>query len=813
MRSSHQIAWLWSRLRAMSAAEVGWRLRAHVGAAWEARAAGRERFRPLRAPEPREVRTALRRSLAPLVPATAWRATLEREFPAYAGRLRSRARRIRDGETPLFDAWYETGPSPDWHLDPATGRGTPRVAAARLDYRDRERVSDARRVWELHRHHHLVEVALAAWLDRDAAAMAYAAGEVSRWCDENPPLLGIGWTSSLELAIRTLNWAHLLALASEFGDEAVDDETLARVAGAWIRQVQFVRRHDSRYSSANNHRIGEAAAVAAAGAFLPFHSEAAAWWQWGREVLERELLTQVLPDGVGAEQAFAYQRFVLDFAALVLILARERGDDFAPEVLERLQRAYGFLDAVTRPDGSVFAVGDDDEGRVLTFAEELDERTLGTLQLGSRLFDRPEWRHGNLPRAGWWSLGEDPGSSAPEAPSTGLASPPAPASASQTLTVRRYPAGGYAVVGTAGERPMRLVFDAGPLGFGSLAAHGHADALSLNLWEGEDLLADAGTGSYHGEPSWREVLRATAAHNTATIDERDQSEARGLFLWGARAEARLLAAGADGGWFVLAGEHDGYAAAGVPVTRRLVLGARWAEETLLLVVDELFGSGRHGVRVPWHAGAAESSLVATPEGPLWEARYASGVTLLGRAAFLATAAAAPAGDAGGGGDVGDEAPATRLEEAWISRRFGTRQRQARCVLSGTVTLPAAAVWVLRTTRQPQPTLRGLAPSLRACAGGLGAMAEGAGGIPWRALVTHPGEAAVEEQGVRLDGRAAAWAEGGGAGLHGRAAVAGARRFQSGLFEWSAGAQPLTGILRARPEASSFESGPRGEAGA
>ena len=76
---------------------------------------------------------------------------------------------------------------------------------------------------------------------------------------------------------------------------------------------------------------------------------------------------------------------------------------------------------------------------------------------------------------------------------------------------------------------------------------------------GEDLLVDPGTGSYHGDPEWREALRGTRAHNTIEVDGLDQSEPRGLFLWGRKAEAHLVAAGGRGRWFTLAGRHDGYA--------------------------------------------------------------------------------------------------------------------------------------------------------------------------------------------------------------------------------------------------------------
>ena len=58
--------------------------------------------------------------------------------------------------------------------------------------------------------------------------------------------------------------------------------------------------------------------------------------------------------------------------------------------------------------------------------------------------------------------------------------------------------------------------DAGPHGHGSIAAHGHADALSIELrCAGVEVLADPGTYCYHGEPAWRSYFRGTRGHSTA----------------------------------------------------------------------------------------------------------------------------------------------------------------------------------------------------------------------------------------------------------------------------------------------------------
>src|SRR5207249_5527456 len=92
--------------------------------------------------------------------------------------------------------------------------------------------------------------------------------------------------------------------------------------------------------------------------------------------------------------------------------------------------------------------------------------------------------------------------------------------------------------------------DGGPHGFLSIAAHAHADALSLEVrHDGVDVLADPGTYCYHGEPEWRAYFRSTLGHNTIEVDGQDQSVSGGPFLWLRHADARVtdVVGDAEGG--------------------------------------------------------------------------------------------------------------------------------------------------------------------------------------------------------------------------------------------------------------------------
>src|SRR6185436_10251070 len=124
---------------------------------------------------------------------------------------------------------------------------------------------------------------------------------------------------------------------------------------------------------------------------------------------------------------------------------------------------------------------------------------------------------------------------------------------------RQFAESGYYLLGGGFDTPdeVRLLVDCGALGYLSLAAHGHADALSFTLNIGDrEILVDPGTYAYHTEPEWRRYFRGTLAHNTVTVDDQDQSVQAGNFMWTDHARARCIEFTAGPGLQRFIGEHD-----------------------------------------------------------------------------------------------------------------------------------------------------------------------------------------------------------------------------------------------------------------
>ena len=147
--------------------------------------------------------------------------------------------------------------------------------------------------------------------------------------------------------------------------------------------------------------------------------------------------------------------------------------------------------------------------------------------------------------------------------------------------------------------------DHGPHGFLSIAAHAHADALSIELrCGGVEVLVDPGTYTYQGEAAWRSYFRSTIGHNCLELAGKDQSIQGGPFLWTrAAGRGRFDERPRRRAKAVWRAAHEGYL--------RLSPGARHERTVTLdrearrvLVEDALDGAGEHGCRLAFHLGPA-----------------------------------------------------------------------------------------------------------------------------------------------------------------------------------------------------------------
>ena len=476
----------------------------------------------------------------------------------------------------------------NWHLDPITGRSWPRRFWADYDLVHDATAGDPKSVHELNRHQHLPRLAKAYFLTGKEKYAREAVDQIESWIDQNPADLGVNWHSSLEIGLRVVSW--LWTLFFLLPAESFHEHAARRMGSSLLAQLEHVYRYPSIISSPNTHVVGEAAALFIGGLIFAECNRARAWRDRGSSLLIDAMGKQVSPEGIHQELSSYYHCYTADFYLQTLGLAHRNRFPFPDWLWKRLVCMLEFLMHLTRPDGTIPLLGDDDGGRALALHQTSYRSFRDGLCTGAVMFQRPEFKSqsGEFFEESLWLLGEQAWNTY-----AGLKSnPPQGLSAS-------YPAAGYFIQRSDWTaRARHLVFDCGGMGMIN-GGHGHADSLSLVLFAGgRELLVDPGTCIYNTAPAWRDFFRSTKAHNTAVVDGRDQSEMGATLRWNRIAPSRVVKHITSDGIDYVEGEHTGYNQLPQSVLhRRRVLYCRpeyWA------VVDEFRGEGKHSIDLYYH---------------------------------------------------------------------------------------------------------------------------------------------------------------------------------------------------------------------
>ena len=467
-----------------------------------------------------------------------------------------------------------------WHAAFQSLGDWPMRFAADYAFGDEGEPGDIRTNWELNRHRQFALLAKSYFVASADGYFSELSDLFEDWNEQNPFMWGPEWASPMEESIRLINWLVTAAFLEAAGDEATDGLRRSLVVGAWV-MAAHVRQHYSRYSSANNHTVVEAAGVAVAATVFDEHE----WLGEALALLESEVAHQTHPDGVNKEQALHYQLFVMEALCLVSHVLRTIGKALPASLMERLHSMASYVRACSVGGGKCVEFGDDDEGVILCLGPEKPcysdyVLALATLELeldcrwveDVRCCETVDWLYGKRRLQ-----------SANALPLT------------QNASVESFPDGGVTIV-RFDEGHGVLAFDHGPLGFGRLAAHGHADALSVQLYvDGEPVLIDPGTFIYNGDRRMRDKFRSTCVHNTVCVGGRGQSEALGPFLWGRKANVSGFALEECEGCITMSAEHDGYS----PVGIRRTVEVRGAN---VVITDEV--DGKQDAMTSWHLSFA-----------------------------------------------------------------------------------------------------------------------------------------------------------------------------------------------------------------
>ena len=419
---------------------------------------------------------------------------------------------------------------------------------------------DLEQVWELSRLQGLTLLATAWYLSHDERYAHRVADHLRSCWREDPFPRGARRACGIELGIRLSSLAWIRRLLNDWPGVVGLFERDALALRQIRRHQQYLATCRSRGSSACDHVIAEAAGQLVVSCAFPWFPESERWRGKATLLLERELSRDAFLSGIGLGHAPDYQCAVIELGLVAAVEADVSGHPLRAAAWARLcvlvDSAAALVDESSRQLSQ-----DAGEIRALLLDAPTPDCWPSMLALAGALVGQQDW----------W----------PQPPANAM-NPIVGALAGRKRQIvgrpaqrpSRFAEAGIALLRTRGKNEIRCRCHGGPHGYRSIAAHAHADALSVEVrYAGVDILTDPGTSCCHGTRAWRSYFRARA-REIEVLDDGD------IARWTA--------------------EHDAHGSLGALVLhRRSVLLDRASRS--IDIIDQFEGDG-HDIRLAFHLG-------------------------------------------------------------------------------------------------------------------------------------------------------------------------------------------------------------------
>ena len=439
----------------------------------------------------------------------------------------------------------------DWQLDFKSGfRWSEATWYQDIRYGHKRGV-DVKVPWELARMQHLPHLAFQyALIDKNPIYPREFRNQVLDFIAMNPPRFGVNWRCAMDVGIRIANWLVAYDLFCAYGAEFDEDFMRAFKRSVYEHGTHIINNLEWSPDLRSNHYLSDIVGLLYVAAYLPNSKETDAWLNFAIDEIIKEVKTQFHPDGSNFEASTSYHRLSgeLVIYATLLILSLDKHKQKIPNwYIEHLQKIAEFTMKITRPDGLIPQIGDNDSGRFLKLfpvykkvgeywkEEILDHRHL--VAAINSLFDHQPFS-------------QFAGSARIE---SNLLKPKQKYKAIEKQA-NHYPDFGLYIFKT--ER-IYLIVRCGSVGQNGYGGHAHNDQLSFELCvDGVPFIVDPGTYIYTPLPQQRNKFRSTSSHNTLEIKGKEQNKIEETQLFGLpdKAHAKVT----ELGEYKIAMQHRGF---------------------------------------------------------------------------------------------------------------------------------------------------------------------------------------------------------------------------------------------------------------
>lgn len=483
----------------------------------------------------------------------------------------------------------------NWHKDILSEEVFPLLFFRKINIRGKTNLS-AKCVWEMNRLQFLTGICINYQVTKNIAELDLFMQLNKYWSAQNPFQKGVNWYSNIEINIRLITWFLCWEILDSENLLSTNTNFKEFVENVWLPLIKkhciYSYRNPSKYSSANNHLISEYAGLFIAASKWEF-DESERWIRYSQKGLENEIMKQHSQSGINKEEAAEYIQFITDFFLLSFIVGENTNWPFSKQFKQQLYKIFCYIYDFLDCNGNFPKYGDDDDGKcfVLEFDEKFNNfRSL--LTSGAIIFKDPylKSKGANFDIKNHFLFGESGKMIYESIPGIDF-------NESSKFFVKE---GHFIFRKIESDKEIFMHFDAAPLGYLSIAAHGHADALSFILHvDGQPVFIDSGTYTYHTETVWRNYFIGTLAHNTIRIAQKDQAINGGPTLWIKHYKTSILDYSLNKDYDRVKATHNGYIKDDAQHIREIIFD-RLKSEFLIFDTIVICNKKEIEIEIPFH---------------------------------------------------------------------------------------------------------------------------------------------------------------------------------------------------------------------
>lgn len=362
---------------------------------------------------------------------------------------------------------------------------------------------DIKNVWEVSRMQYLLAPSLYWKLTGDERYAKFVVKVIDDWINQNKYQEGPNWNISMEVGIRISN--ILLAFQVIFDSESVDDQFAVKVYTSAYQHLKFILKNEENIAGrTSNHYLGGILGITAVVTTFPSLDKKGKIIKYVDEAAHHEINKQIFPDGVSFEGSTSYQRLVGEMFSFLAIMLKNANIELSKTYIKKLNKMAYFTQSITKPNGEIVQIGDNDGGRVFVLTKDNNLNHMQFINLahflstGTTLNNEYEY----------WNM-------------IFIGNPPTKSSIPLIKYNITFPDSKIAVVKS--EELFFLISSIDSHEY-DMGGHTHNDKLSFELcYKGENFIVDPGTAVYTSDPALRNKMRSVASHSTVMINNSEQN--------------------------------------------------------------------------------------------------------------------------------------------------------------------------------------------------------------------------------------------------------------------------------------------------